>query len=92
VRTRTNAQTWLAGAFIVICSTNFALLWVGGIVLAIALLLWPVFCPACGRLRLRDLPPGARNKALVGKAFITLILAVIMFSAYACLNALRELK
>jgi hypothetical protein len=63
-----------------------------GIILATAILVWPVSCRACGRLRLRDLPSGVRNRIIAKKLFVVLLLVLILFAAHACLSAWQAIQ
>jgi len=63
-----------------------------GIVLALAVLLWPPSCPTCGRLSLGELPPKVRTKVIAKKCFVVLLLGLILFAAHESLTALTTLR
>jgi hypothetical protein len=63
-----------------------------GIVLALAVLLWPPSCPTCGRLSLGELPPKVRAKVIAKKCFVVLLLGLILFATHESLTALRTLR
>jgi hypothetical protein len=63
-----------------------------GIVVGLAVLLWPVSCAKCGQIALRELGPRTRTIVVVKKIFVLLLVVVIAWSAYACLTALQAIQ
>jgi hypothetical protein len=70
---------------------SLAAVYIVGIVVA-ALLLLPSRCGQCGRIRLREFPAPVRTFIIIRKIFIVLLLVIILISADAVLEALRELN
>lgn len=63
-----------------------------GVVLAAAIVLWPVSCRACGRLRLADLPAGMRARLIARKVFVALLLVAILFAAQAAFSGWKAIQ
>ena len=68
-----------------------ALVFAAGIILAMAIILWPVTCAKCGAVPLGKMSPKARRTMIAKKAFVAFLLVVILCAAQACLNAVKQL-
>lgn len=92
-KVRTLNQPWIALiAAPAVASGGLRAAFAVGIVLGLAVLLWPVSCAKCGRLTLRELGPRTRAMVVVKKGFVLLLVAVIAWSAYACMTALQAIR
>ena len=70
---------------------KFAAVFVVGILLAVAVLVWPVTCKKCGKLPLRDLPSKTRTRMILKKSFVAILLLVIVLAAQACFTAVKQI-
>lgn len=62
-----------------------------GAVLGFAVILCPVSCRKCGTVPFRELSSRSRALVVFKKFMLTILLAIILMSAYACLMALKQL-
>jgi hypothetical protein len=81
----------LAVPVLVIFHNSLIVFCVVGILVAVLLLL-PSKCSPCGTIPLREFPARARKCIIARKIFTVLLLFILLASAVAVLNALRQLN
>lgn len=92
-RVQTLDKPWIGSVAVpVMFYGGFVAIFAVGAALGTTVLLWPVSCPNCGRLRLRDLPSKVRSSIILKKSFVALLLILILSSTYACIIAWREIQ
>jgi hypothetical protein len=80
----------LAGPVLIIFK-SLAAAYIVGIVVVVLLLL-PERCRQCGRIPFREFSAQARTRIVIRKIFVVLLLAIIVASAVAVMNALPEIN
>src|ERR1043165_4662022 len=86
-------KPWIALVAVpVMAFGGVAALFAVGIILAAAIILWPVSCRACGRLRLADFPAGMRARLIAKKVFVALLLVAILFAAQAAFSGWKAIQ